>query len=115
MPGEPVTEPEDEPTFEDSLAESKLFTLRGCEEKGEITIPKTLFNFIYNVSAYCTDSEANDKKIFDNKEAMFEALDLIYKVLDEQLHSRISNIEWEKAFIKPSVANEPSRLLGEKK
>lgn len=94
--GEFVNEPKDEPTFEESLKASKRFTFRGCEEEGFIAIPKTLFNFMLNVSAYCTDSEANEEGFYNNKKAMFEALDLFYKALDE----RLSCVEIEKELKK---------------
>ena len=87
---------DDDAAFEDVLAKSKRFTLRGCEEEGTITIPKTLFNFMYNISGYCTDS--TEKTLFNNRKAMLEALDLFYKILDEQLHFKMSDIEYAKSF-----------------
>ena len=81
MPGEPVTEPEDEPNFQETLAKSKRFTMRGCTEEGKFRISKNLANFIYNISGYCTDP--SEKTLYNKPKAMFEALDLIYKAFDE--------------------------------
>ncbi len=82
MPDKPITEPKDEPTFEESLKENIYFTTRGCEERGSIKIDKTLFNFIYNISGMCTD-KGETEDYFKNPRAMFVALDLIYKAFNE--------------------------------
>ena len=83
-------------TFAENLKKSKRFTFRGCEENGAVAIPKTLFNFMLNISAYCTDEVANEEGFFKNKGAMFEALDLIYQALDEQLTLQIPRSDEQK-------------------
>jgi hypothetical protein len=94
MPGEPVTEPEDEPDFQQSLKDNLYFTIRGTEEKGSIRLDKTLFNFIYDIAGTCTDpNETPD--YYNNPRAMFVALDLIYKALDETERSENAKA-WEK-------------------
>lgn len=71
-----------EQTFEEKLEENIYFTLRGCSGKGTVQIPKTIFNFIYNISGTCTDSNETED-FYMNPRAMFVALDLIYVALDE--------------------------------
>lgn len=71
-----------EQAVEEKLEEQIYFTLRGCRGTGTVEIPKTLFNFIYNISGTCTDSNETED-YYKNPRAMFVALDLIYIVLDE--------------------------------
>ena len=68
-------------SFQETIAKSKRFTLRGCEEEGNFRISKTLANFIYNISGYCTDP--SEKTLYNEPKVMFEALDLIYKAFNE--------------------------------
>jgi hypothetical protein len=66
--------------LEHGLKKSKYWTIEGCEAEGTITIPKTFFNFMQNISGYCTDKT---EFYFNNPEAMFEALNLIWKGLND--------------------------------
>jgi hypothetical protein len=91
MPGEPVTEPEDEPDFEEALEKSKFWNLDTYEEDENVTIPKNIVRFLWNISGYCTDP--CDKELYKNSEAMFEALDLVYLALDEAMKCAQTNGE----------------------
>ena len=66
-------------SLEETLEKAKFFTFRGCTGKGEYRIPKIYINAILNWSGNCTDPF--DKDNYKNRDAMFEALDLIFKVL----------------------------------
>jgi len=69
-----------ETSLEETLENAKHFNFRGIPGKGEYRIPKVYINAIINWSGYCTDP--HDLDTYKNPEAMFEALDLIYKILD---------------------------------
>ena len=83
MPGEPVTEPEDELDFQETLEKSEFWQIDDWEKDETVTIPKNIVRFIWNISGSCTDP--SDKGMFKNRRAMFEALDLTYKALDEAM------------------------------
>jgi hypothetical protein len=73
----------DESSFDEKIDANLYFTVRGCEEEGEETLPKWVVNFIQNVAGLCTDvGETGD--FYKNPRAMFVALDLIYTLLEEQ-------------------------------
>lgn len=82
---EPVTEPEDEPTMQETIDQSEYWAFDPAFEKNEIvTMPKNLVRFLWNISGCCTDP--SDKRLYNNRKAMFEALDIIYKAIDEALN-----------------------------
>ena len=84
--GEPVTEPEDEPTMQETLDQSEYWVFDpdlNFEKDETVTIPKNLVRFLWNISGSCTDT--SEKGLYKNRKAMFEALDIIYKALDEHL------------------------------
>jgi len=69
-----------ETSLEETLEGAKHFNFKGIPGVGEYRIPKVYINAIINWSGYCTDP--HDIDTYKNPEAMFEALDLIYKILD---------------------------------
>ncbi len=71
-----------EETFEEALENNIYFTLRGCKEKGNIKIPRTMFNFISNISGMCTD-KCETEDFFKNPRTMYVALNLIYLAFDK--------------------------------
>jgi hypothetical protein len=86
MQGEPVTEPEDEADFQTTVNESEYWEFDpnlNFEKDETVTMPKNLVRFLWNISGCCTDSA--DKGLYNNRKAMFEALDIIYKALDEEM------------------------------
>lgn len=66
-------------TLEETLETAKFFTFKGCVGKGEYRVPRIYINAILNWAGNCTDPFDVDN--YKNPEAMFEALDLIFKVL----------------------------------
>jgi len=66
-------------TLAETLETAKFFTFRGCVGKGEYRVPKIYINAILNWVGNCTDPFDIDN--YKNPDAMFEALDLIFKVL----------------------------------
>lgn len=80
-------------TLEETLESAKFFTFRGCVGIGEYRVPKIHINAILNWSGNCTDPFDADN--YKNPDAMFEALDLIFKVLQplQNLSSHITNDE----------------------
>lgn len=94
MPGEPVTEPADvdEPDFQETVNKSEFWEFDPeCKfEKGEtVTMPKNVVRFLWNISGCCTDP--SDKGLYNNRKAMFEALDIIYKAIDESIHNQTNS------------------------
>lgn len=93
MPGEPVTEPEDgETTMQETINQSEYWEFDpnlNFEKDESVVIPKNIARFLWNISGCCTDP--SDKGLYNNRKAMFEALDIIYKALDE--HFEIHNCE----------------------
>lgn len=86
--GEPVTEPEDEPNMQETINQSEYWEFDpdlNFEKYETVTIPKNLVRFLWNISGSCTDT--SEKGLYKNRKAMFEALDIIYKALDEHLES----------------------------
>lgn len=87
MPGEPVTEPEDgETTMQETINQSEYWEFDpnlNFEKDESVVIPKNIARFLWNISGCCTDP--SDKGLYNNRKAMFEALDIIYKALDEHL------------------------------
>ena len=83
-------------TLEETLETAKFFTFRGCEGKGEYSVPKIYINAVLNWAGSCTDPFDVDS--YKKPEAMFEALDLIFKVLQPLQNNSLSQtiIELEK-------------------
>ncbi len=73
-----------EEMFAEALEESPYWTLRGCNENGYVKVPKTLWNFIMNISGECTDY-CNGPTYYRNPEVMFQALDIIYWITASDL------------------------------
>lgn len=67
-------------SFKEALQKSKYWTLRGCEMQGFSLVDRTILLFIQNIAGTATDP---DDEYFKNPEAMFEALDLIWKILED--------------------------------
>jgi hypothetical protein len=104
MPGEPVTEPVDEEElgFQETVDQSEYweFDPNCLFEKNEtVTIPKNIARFLWNISGCCTDP--SDKGLYNNRKAMFEALDIIYKALDEAIHDNQTDHKEESARKEP--------------
>ena len=68
--------------FEDALDRQIYHSLWGCDQEGSYIFPKTAYRAIMNWCGNCTDP-ANGPDYFNNPRAMFAALNLIYKLLDE--------------------------------
>ena len=69
-------------SFKEKLDENIYFTLRGCRENGFVKVPRTIINFMSNISGTCTDPNETED-FYKNPRAMFVALDLIYEALEE--------------------------------
>ena len=67
-------------SFVEAHAESPFWTLRGCEMPGYAIVSETILTFIQNISGTVTDP--NDK-FYNQPKAMFDALNLIYKILED--------------------------------
>lgn len=75
-----MEQPHIERTFEESHALSPYWTLRGCEIPGYHIVSETILNFIQNISGNSTDPYDD---LFKNPDAMFDALNLIYQILEQ--------------------------------
>jgi hypothetical protein len=81
-------------TYEGNL----YWTLRGCETKGTVTVPKTAINAIMNWAGACTDPDEGPD-YYNNPRAMYVALDLIYRLLDTLHHAELNIETYEQGLM----------------
>jgi len=91
---DPQVERELDIDFLDAHEEQIYHSLGGCEIPGFFLVPKTVIRAIENWCGNCTDPY-NGPDHFNNPRAMFTALNLIYKLLDElQRAPMVMDLTW---------------------
>ncbi len=91
---DPQVEREINTDFWDTHENQSYHSLGGCEERGRLLVPKTVVRAIMNWCGNCTDPN-NGPDHFNNPRAMFTALNLIYKLLEEtQEATMVMDVTW---------------------
>ncbi|MBC8223261.1 hypothetical protein H8E65_01625 [Candidatus Bathyarchaeota archaeon] len=71
---------DDDPSFKEAIETSINYTLGGCVTSRNLRVPETVIRFISNIAALPIEP---NETYFKDPDAMFEALYLIYQLLED--------------------------------
>ena len=70
-----------------AILHSPFWTLWGCDRKGTLAVDETIIAFIKAISGDATEPNSG---LYKNPDAMYNALDLIYMIIDEAQENNLT-------------------------